>query len=211
MAEWSIAPVLKTDVLRGTGGSNPSLSARNKRTEVLLFCFIASRELAHGLDREQNKENAAAFLFLAKEPMKGMDKQSEVNPDQASRELAHGLDREQNKENAAAFLFLAKEPMKGMDKQSEVNPDQASRELAHGLDREQKAQRKKLRDFIFRTPLRNQKPTFQSSHNETASITRREQPQRGLRPMDVIADAYGNAHKDIRHNTCCKEKPTERA
>ena len=30
MAEWSIASVLKTDVLRGTGGSNPSLSARNK-------------------------------------------------------------------------------------------------------------------------------------------------------------------------------------
>ena len=29
MAEWSIAAVLKTVVLRGTGGSNPSLSARN--------------------------------------------------------------------------------------------------------------------------------------------------------------------------------------
>ena len=29
MAEWSIAPVLKTDVLKGTGGSNPSLSAIN--------------------------------------------------------------------------------------------------------------------------------------------------------------------------------------
>ena len=28
MAEWSIAAVLKTVVLRGTGGSNPSLSAR---------------------------------------------------------------------------------------------------------------------------------------------------------------------------------------
>ena len=27
MAEWSIAAVLKTAVLRGTGGSNPSLSA----------------------------------------------------------------------------------------------------------------------------------------------------------------------------------------
>ena len=27
MAEWSIAAVLKTVVLRGTGGSNPSLSA----------------------------------------------------------------------------------------------------------------------------------------------------------------------------------------
>ena len=28
MAEWSIAAVLKTGVLRGTGGSNPSLSAK---------------------------------------------------------------------------------------------------------------------------------------------------------------------------------------
>ena len=33
MAEWSNASVLKTDVLRGTGGSNPSLSA-NKRGEL---------------------------------------------------------------------------------------------------------------------------------------------------------------------------------
>ena len=31
MAEWSIAPVLKTGVLQGTGGSNPSLSARELR------------------------------------------------------------------------------------------------------------------------------------------------------------------------------------
>ena len=28
MAEWSIAAVLKTVVLQGTGGSNPSLSAK---------------------------------------------------------------------------------------------------------------------------------------------------------------------------------------
>ncbi len=28
MVEWSITPVLKTGVLRGTGGSNPSLSAK---------------------------------------------------------------------------------------------------------------------------------------------------------------------------------------
>ena len=28
MAEWSNAPVLKTGVLQGTGGSNPSLSAK---------------------------------------------------------------------------------------------------------------------------------------------------------------------------------------
>ena len=30
VAEWSIAAVLKTVVLRGTGGSNPSLSAESK-------------------------------------------------------------------------------------------------------------------------------------------------------------------------------------
>ena len=30
MVEWSITPVLKTGVLRGTGGSNPSLSASDE-------------------------------------------------------------------------------------------------------------------------------------------------------------------------------------
>ena len=37
MAEWSIAPVLKTDVLRGTGGSNPSLSAKVADYQRLLL------------------------------------------------------------------------------------------------------------------------------------------------------------------------------
>ena len=43
MAEWSIAAVLKTVVLRGTGGSNPSLSARkkaDKKTQIYLKTFI---------------------------------------------------------------------------------------------------------------------------------------------------------------------------
>ena len=35
MAEWSIASVLKTDVLRGTGGSNPSLSANKGVNQVV--------------------------------------------------------------------------------------------------------------------------------------------------------------------------------
>ena len=35
MAEWSIAAVLKTVVLRGTGGSNPSLSARKDVNQVI--------------------------------------------------------------------------------------------------------------------------------------------------------------------------------
>ena len=41
VAEWSIAPVLKTDVLRGTGGSNPSLSAANEeQRKLFLELFI---------------------------------------------------------------------------------------------------------------------------------------------------------------------------
>lgn len=35
LAEWSIAAVLKTVVPRGTGGSNPSLSAESCKSPVL--------------------------------------------------------------------------------------------------------------------------------------------------------------------------------
>ena len=37
MVEWSITPVLKTGVLRGTGGSNPSLSAERQENESCVF------------------------------------------------------------------------------------------------------------------------------------------------------------------------------
>ncbi len=41
MAEWSIAAVLKTVDLKGSGGSNPSLSARrSKLAERLAFLFL---------------------------------------------------------------------------------------------------------------------------------------------------------------------------
>ena len=40
MAEWSIASVLKTDVLKGTGGSNPSLSASEGSPKGFLLCFL---------------------------------------------------------------------------------------------------------------------------------------------------------------------------
>ena len=45
MAEWSIAAVLKTVELRGSGGSNPSLSARLRskkvsRNRYLLFLYL---------------------------------------------------------------------------------------------------------------------------------------------------------------------------
>ncbi len=35
MAEWSIAAVLKTVELRGSGGSNPSLSANNYKSLII--------------------------------------------------------------------------------------------------------------------------------------------------------------------------------
>ena len=46
MVEWSITAVLKTAVLRGTGGSNPSLSATERdeqfvrRAFFVFLCFI---------------------------------------------------------------------------------------------------------------------------------------------------------------------------
>ena len=36
MVEWSITTVLKTVVLRGTGGSNPSLSAINAENQQIV-------------------------------------------------------------------------------------------------------------------------------------------------------------------------------
>lgn len=36
LAEWSIAAVLKTVVLQGTGGSNPSLSAINAENQQII-------------------------------------------------------------------------------------------------------------------------------------------------------------------------------
>ena len=40
MAEWSIAAVLKTVDLNGSGGSNPSLSAENKIEAEGLYFFV---------------------------------------------------------------------------------------------------------------------------------------------------------------------------
>ena len=44
VVEWSITAVLKTAVPRGTGGSNPSLSANDKKELTLcqfLFCYFS--------------------------------------------------------------------------------------------------------------------------------------------------------------------------
>ncbi len=44
MVEWSITPVLKTGVPRGTGGSNPSLSATMRKTSLVgVFLIVKTR------------------------------------------------------------------------------------------------------------------------------------------------------------------------
>ena len=48
MAEWSNAPVLKTGVLRGIGGSNPSLSAiKEVRNDFLFFVYLTTKRVVY--------------------------------------------------------------------------------------------------------------------------------------------------------------------
>ena len=66
VAEWSIAAVLKTVELRGSGGSNPSLSARLRskkvsRNRYLLF-FMPCCKLACGPRHRKQKDAACCFL-----------------------------------------------------------------------------------------------------------------------------------------------------
>ena len=69
VAEWSIAAVLKTVVLKGTGGSNPSLSAREIKPCKLktygAFCFSANDKvsnLTHTSDNRKRKRGTVSFL-----------------------------------------------------------------------------------------------------------------------------------------------------
>ena len=62
MVEWSITAVLKTVELKGSGGSNPSLSAKLDYQGVsiakaMLISFLASyeRKLAFGRDWTETK------------------------------------------------------------------------------------------------------------------------------------------------------------
>ena len=60
MAEWSNAPVLKTGVLQGTGGSNPSLSATESCKSKDLQDFFGSM-LDISIVYESGKTKCARF------------------------------------------------------------------------------------------------------------------------------------------------------
>ena len=62
VAEWSIAAVLKTVDLRGSGGSNPSLSAEmNRKMKIFrFFCFVPAVASLLANRRDKHKKRCAA-------------------------------------------------------------------------------------------------------------------------------------------------------
>ena len=72
LAEWSIAAVLKTVEPRGSGGSNPSLSAKEYKKlafRLAFFCFQARQKLAFESELKTKKAKDAkqlSFLYSLK-------------------------------------------------------------------------------------------------------------------------------------------------
>ena len=67
MAEWSNAAVLKTVDLRGSGGSNPSLSAKIKRSKEMSilsasFCFCSTTHTNLFVGRSDVKTKSGWFI-----------------------------------------------------------------------------------------------------------------------------------------------------
>ena len=60
MAEWSIAAVLKTVVLRGTRGSNPCLSAINAENQQIIK---QTPNFTPKFDKKQNKRKKQPIHF----------------------------------------------------------------------------------------------------------------------------------------------------
>ena len=79
MAEWSNAPVLKTGVPQGTGGSNPSFSAIQKpRTKYGAFFVYSEQSSALAsmeIKKDSSNEVRTGFWFAT--PPSGI---SEANP-----------------------------------------------------------------------------------------------------------------------------------
>lgn len=98
MAEWSIAAVLKTVEPQGSGGSNPSLSAKKKKRVANRICnpFCIWAGLNIFGTGSNTKRNAAGppFLGLAGTPPAGQGKTSGTKPSggvQRSQFLNQGI------------------------------------------------------------------------------------------------------------------------
>ncbi|MBQ8542883.1 MAG: hypothetical protein IJ436_05355 [Bacteroidaceae bacterium] len=95
-------------------------------------------ELAHKASKKQNKKNATAFLFLAKEPQKGMGEQSEANPEQTRQREARLPADEKRKleETRQRSCFLQRNHKKGWASKAKPIPNKHdSGKLAYRLTR----------------------------------------------------------------------------
>ena len=90
MAEWSNALVLKTSVPRGTGGSNPSLSAQtpeNQRFTLVFLCPYANEDRFSERDGYKKYRTPEADWFscvFGTVPLQGSFERSEKNPSHRS-------------------------------------------------------------------------------------------------------------------------------
>ena len=68
MVEWSITAVLKTAVLRGTGGSNPSLSAKKscKSFDLQDFFFLHSEKVPLEVPKSLLRHFKSSNPFISK-------------------------------------------------------------------------------------------------------------------------------------------------
>jgi hypothetical protein len=83
MAEWSIAAVLKTVELRGSGGSNPSLSAKKieaQRSWAFLFCTPGMQTCLLIPGVQNKKQPYHCFNFFEQPPPLGITERSGVIP-----------------------------------------------------------------------------------------------------------------------------------
>ena len=74
MVEWSITAVLKTAALRGAGGSNPSLSARNQeqRKLLLILFYVDTGSLLTSRQKQnQHKHRQVVADFLQRNTKQG--------------------------------------------------------------------------------------------------------------------------------------------
>ena len=103
MAEWSIAAVLKTVELRGSGGSNPSLSAKQNEKRVRqgsFFCAQWWTKLVLGHNRGQKKKccSATSSFWVVLDAMAGTEIAKESTPNR----------KEKNTLSIGFYAFLKK-------------------------------------------------------------------------------------------------------
>ena len=65
VVEWSITAVLKTAVLRGTGGSNPSLSAEKRAAKVARFFLCLKFDMLIGVLPLEGQVGNVSSLFVS--------------------------------------------------------------------------------------------------------------------------------------------------